>query len=356
MIGERIQLARKASGLSMRNLAERAGISAMAISKYEANKNTPSSGVMLSLSKALGVRTEYFFRQSEIKLKEVEYRKHSKIPRKVLDQIEGEVIEQMERFFQLEEFLPVMPVEKFSLPKGLKAKIDSYSDIEKISNLFRKSWGLGCNPIPDLTDALEERGIKVFLSSIPHDDKFDGLAAQVNGIPVIVVGKDWPGDRQRFTLAHELGHLALAGRLPDDLDEEKAANRFASAFLVPESEAIKELGESRSRLEPVELCILKETYGLSMRGWIYRASDLGILNKSDARKMWGYFRRNNWVKNEPGSPYPSEQPKLFKQLVFHALAEDLISESRAADLLSMPLIDFRKLRKVGSCEQEALYQ
>jgi len=312
--------------------------------------------VLLSLSKALGVRTEYFFRQGKINLKEVDYRKHSKLPRKVLDQIEGEVIEQIERFFQLEEFLPTMPVKKFSLPRGLKAKIESYNDIEEISNLFRRSWGLGSNPIPDLTDTLEERGIKVFLSSIPHDARFDGLAAQVDGIPVIVVGKDWPGDRQRFTLAHELGHMALAGRLSDDLDEEKAANRFASAFLVPRSEAIKELGESRSRFEPAELCILKQTYGLSMRGWIYRASDLGILNKSNAGKMWGYFRRNNWVKNEPGKPYPHEEPKLFKQLVFHALAEDLIGESRAAELLRMPLIDFRKLRKVGSCEQEALNQ
>ena len=131
MIGERIQLARKASGFSMRDLAERAGISAMAISKYEANKNTPSSGVLLSLSKALGVRTEYFFRQSEIMLKEVDYRKHYKLPRKVLDQIEGEVIEQIECFFQLEEFLPVMPVEKFSDRKSTRLN-SSHTDISRM--------------------------------------------------------------------------------------------------------------------------------------------------------------------------------------------------------------------------------
>ena len=49
----------------------------------------------------------------------------------------------------------------------------------------------------------------------------------------------WPGndkarpERQRFTLAHELGHLMLEGRLADGLDEEKACNRFAGAFLAP---------------------------------------------------------------------------------------------------------------------------
>ena len=71
MIGERIQQARKASGFSMRDLAEKAGISAMAISKYENNKSTPSSGVLLALAKALGVRTEYFFRQVSVKLENV---------------------------------------------------------------------------------------------------------------------------------------------------------------------------------------------------------------------------------------------------------------------------------------------
>ena len=91
-----------------------------------------------------------------------------------------------------------------------------------------------------------------------------------------------------------------------------------------------------------------------MRGWIYRASDLAILNQSAARKMWNYFRRNKWVKTEPGEPYPAETPKLFKQLVFHALAEDLIGESKAAELLSMPVVNFRKLRKVVNSGQEAL--
>lgn len=354
MIGNRIQQARKASGLSMRELAQKADISAMSISKYESNKNTPSSGVLLALSKALGVRTEYFFRQANIKLKDVDYRKHSKLPKKILSKIEGDVIEQIERYLELEEFLPISPIKAFSLPKGLKAKIESYDEIESIANSFRKEWGLGCNPIPDLIDTIEERGIKIFQSQILHDEKFDGLAAQVNGTPVIVVGKDWPGDRQRFTLAHELGHLALHGRLTKNLDEEKAAHRFAGAFLVPSKEAIKELGESRNWLEPAELHVLKHSYGLSMRGWIYRASDLGILNQSSSKKMWNYFYQNSWVKTEPGEQLLPEEPKLFKQLVFHALAEDLIGESKAAELLHMPIINFRKLRKVDFSEQEAI--
>jgi len=356
MIGDRIKQARKASGLSMRALAEQAGISAMAISKYENNKSTPSSGVLIALSQILDVSVDYFFRQAKVELKEVEYRKHSRLPKKTISRIEGDVIEQIERYQDLEELLPVSPISRFQMPKGLPGNVDDYDDIETIAEKVRKAWGLGSNPIPDLIDTLEERGIKVFQSNILHDDRFDGLASQVDGTPVIVVGKDWPGDRQRFTLAHELGHLILGGRLADTLDEEKAANRFAGAFLVPASEARKELGNSRKWLEPVELCMLKQSYGLSMRAWIYRASDLGILNTSASRRMWEYFRSNGWVKTEPGEQYPSEQPKLFKQLVFHALAEDLVSDTRAAELLGKNMTDFRKLRMAGCREQEAVNQ
>ena len=354
MIGERIKQARKASGLSMRALAERAEVSAMAISKYENNKSTPSSGVLIALAEQLGVNVEYFFRQAKVELRKVEYRKHSTLPKKTLSKIEGDVIEQIERYMELEELLPVNPISNFRAPRGLPARINEYDAIEAIAVKVRKAWGLGDNPVPDLIDTLEERGIKIFQSNVLHNDKFDGLAAQVNGAPVIVVGKDWPGDRQRFTLAHELGHLMLSERLDKSLDEEKAANRFAGAFLVPASEVKKELGEYRNWLEPAELCMLKHSYGLSMRAWIYRASDLGILNTSASRKMWEYFHAKNWVKTEPGEQYPAENPKLFKQLVFHALAEDLIGDSKAAELLGLNISSFRKLRMVGCRAKETI--
>ena len=355
MIGDRILQARKAAGLSMRALAERAQISAMAISKYETNKSTPSSGVLLSLADALGVRVEYFFRTSKVQLKEVEYRKHSKLPKKTLDQIEGDVIEQIERFLELEEFLPVSPIELFTLPDDLPF-VESYDDIEHVAGLVRHAWGLGNNPIPDLIDTLEEKGIKVFQSNALHGEQFDGLAAQVDGTPVVVVGRDWPGDRQRFTLAHELGHLVLADRLAQDMDEEKAANRFAGAFLVPASEVIKELGNRRKWLDPIELCILKSSYGLSMQGWMHRAHDLSILSEVAYKNMWRYFNQKNWRKKEPGEQYKPEKPKLFMQLVFHACAEDLITESKAAELLGKSISEFRSIRNAGFCEPAAINQ
>lgn len=353
MIGNRIQLARKAAGLSLRALAERAGVSHTAISKYEKGTATPSSGVLLALAHALGVRVEYFFRTGQVNLKEVEYRKHSRLPKKVFDMVEGEVVEQVERFLELQDYFPSRVVPPFAVPAGLPERVDTMEEVEEVALQVRRTWGLGQNPVPVLTDMLEERGILVFQCEALHDGKFDGLAADVDGFPVVVVGREWPGDRQRFTLAHELGHLILKGRLAEHLDEEKAADRFAGAFLAPAPEVRKELGETRTRLEPRELCMLKSAYGLSMGAWLLRARDLGILSETAYLRMVKIFRSRGWHKEEPCEEYPQEKPQLFEQMVFHALAEDLVTESKAAELLAMPLMDFHALRNMDRANAAA---
>lgn len=352
MIGARIKQARKAAGLSLRALAENADVTAMAISKYEAGKSTPSSGVLLSLAKALGVRTEYFFRPVKIELQEVEYRKHSRLPKKALRKIEGDITEQIERFIELEQLLPNGPVQAFKLPDNLRATVSTLDEIENVATELRDAWNLGVDPIPVLTDMLEERGVKVFQSeAIPGD--FDGMAAKVNGIPVIVVSSKAPGDRQRFTMAHELGHLVLSSRLAAEIDIETASNRFAGAFLVPAAEVRKELGERRNWLEPQELAALKKAYGLSMQAWMHRAKDLGILPETRYVEMRKYFSKQDWNKTEPGKQCPPEYPQLFEQLVYRALGQDLIGESKAAELLRLPLSEFQKKRNMKGASAAA---
>ena len=78
---------------------------------------------------------------------------------------------------------------------------------------------------------------------------------------VWVVSTHSSGDRQRFTLAHELGHLVLHGRLAEGIDEEKACNQFAGAFLLPKSGVLQHLGTFRRHLELQELFLLKVIFG-----------------------------------------------------------------------------------------------
>lgn len=346
MFNTRLHRARKAAGLSLRDLGERVGVSHASIKKYEDGDAMPSSDILLQLARALQVRTEYFFRPDPVVLESIEYRKRSSLPKKRLDAITHEVLDQIERRIELENLFPQSPVKSFAPVEEINDQMTSIDQIEDVADRVRSAWNLGFDPIPDLIDVLETNGIRVFMIEADTENKFDGLAARVSGMPIVVVGRHWPGDRQRFTLAHELGHLMLEGRLAQDLDEEKACNRFAGAFLFPRESVRQELGGHRNAIELKELGLLKEEFGLSMAGILYRARDLDIISHAYREDQAKLFRFKGWFRKEPGQDYPAEKAHIFEQLVFHALAEDYIGESKAAELMNMPLQQFRRVRSM----------
>lgn len=346
MFGERLKRARSAAGLSMKELSLRAGVSANMIKKYEHDESMPSSGVLIKMSRALGVRNEYFFRPTKYELKGIEYRKRSSTPIKVLNQIKADVLDQAERWMELSNLWPNYPIPKFSKPKFSVDTINEYYQIEAIANELRDKWELGIQPIASVIDILEAHGIVVIITNVDTTAKFDGFQASVGCTPIIVISSKWPGDRQRFTLAHELGHLILDGMISCSLDEEKACNRFAGAFLFPEISVRQSLGSKRRNLEVQELYLLKKDYGMSMMAIIYRAADLGIISDMTRKNLFMHFSINKWRSCEPGDRYPSETTSLFVQLVFRGLGENILSESKAAELLGMSLINFHDVRKL----------
>ncbi len=346
MIGERIKRARAAAGLSMQALGQQVGVSANMIKKYEHDESMPSSGVLIKLAKALGVRSEYFFRPVQVELGDVEYRKRSRTSKRLLDHIHADVLDQAERWHELANLWPNFPVADFALPEGLPGEVHTLDEVDAIADRIREAWELGTNPIPDLIDELESRGILVITTEVDEQAKFDGLQAKIAGTPVIVVSANWSGDRQRFTLAHELGHLILHGRLAAEVNEERACNRFAGAFLLPATEIRQQLGWTRKRLEVQELYLLKQEYGLSMQGCLYRAMDMGIIRPSVHLSLLKFFAKQGWKKNEPGEPCPPEATLTFQQLVYRALGEGIIGESKAAELLGVSLMQFHQERKL----------
>ncbi len=350
MFAERLIRARKAAGLSMSALAMEVGVSANAIKKYEHGDNMPTSSNLLKLSKALQVRTEYFFRPIKIELKGIEYRKRANTSQKLLNKISGDVMEQAERWTELLSFYPdpVKPIPSFTLPKNLPAKISTPEDIEAIADLMRKKWELGFNPIPDMVDTLESRGVMIISTCVEASKKFDGLAGGIDNTPVVVISTHQPGDRQRFTLAHELGHLVLHNRLAEGMNEEKACNHFAGAFLLPQQALLQHLGSNRSAIEAQELFMLKHEFGMSMMGILLRAGQCDVISHNLQRGYFMQFNKLGWRTEEPGTPYPDEGTYLFKQLVYRALGEDYIGESKAAELLGVSLSGFHKERRLGA--------
>lgn len=350
MFAVRLNRARKAAGLSMSALASEIGVSANAIKKYEHGENMPSSTNLIKLAQALNVRSEYFFRPIKIDLKGVEYRKKANTQQKLLDQINGDVMNQAELWTELLDLYPdsVKPVPQFSLPKSLPSHVSTADDIEATADLMRTEWALGFNPIPDMVDTLESKGVMIICSSVEAKKKFDGLAGNIDRTPVIVISTHQPGDRQRFTLAHELGHLVLHGRLIEDMDEEKACNHFAGAFLFPKQAVFQHLGLNRHAIEGQELYLLKHEFGISMMAILMRLGQCGVLSENVQKQYFIRFNKQGWRTKEPAEPYPKEDTYLFKQLVYRALGEDYIGESKASELMGMSLLSFHKERKLGA--------
>ena len=343
MLGKRIQRARKALGLSLRDLGEQIALSHAAVKKYEDNEVIPSSDILIKLAKALHVRVEYFFRPEHFTLKNIHYRKHADLPERQLEQITAKILDQIERRIELENLFPTAPVQAFSV-KNLPKTISKIEEVESLADQVRNQWSLGLDPIPDLIDLFEKHGIKVFEIDSDRHPKIDGLYAEVNDMPVVVVGDQRPGDRQRFTLAHELGHLILDKRLAPKLDIEDCCNRFAGAFLLPKKSLLNILGEYRTSIEPQELSMIKQEYGISMTCVLHRAEDNKIISSVLYRQIRTEFNARGWSKSEPGKRYPRETTHIFEQMIFHALAEEYIGESKAAELMNMPLESFRSLR------------
>lgn len=338
-IGSRIQQARKMRSLSLRELGDRADLSAQAISKYERGLDTPGSGALLRLSRALDVSIEFFLRPRRVLEIRPDYRKRSSFPRKLEVSLQATILDWLDRYLEAEELRSPDGLE-FVYPEGFPREVASPGEIERAALDLREAWKLGWDPIENLTELLEDRGIRV--GSVESEERFDACTflAEADGkkLPVVVARRGGPGDRQRFSLAHELGHLMIRATREDEA--EAAMNRFAGAFLAPEPAARFELGGPRRHLDLYELHLLKHKYGLSMQGWIYRAKDVGLLSDSRAASLFRTFRIRGWHRQEPGDAVPAEHPTRFERLVVQALAEDLISEGRAAELLGKPLQRF----------------
>jgi Zn-dependent peptidase ImmA (M78 family) len=92
-----------------------------------------------------------------------------------------------------------------------------------------------------VTEICRMLGIQIKLYK-PQDDN-DGMSLILNEVPMILVGSNSSGGRQRFTAAHEMGHILLGhvGKYelvsrepsPSDSPIEQAANVFASRLLAP---------------------------------------------------------------------------------------------------------------------------
>ncbi len=339
MIGKRLKMARDAAGMSLRDLeAAIKLVSAQAIGKYERDEMMPSSNVLLALAKHLSVSPEYLLSSQEITLEGVDFRKSAAAAAKEERAVEAMVLDHVERYLQIEDLVPGQD-NLWVSPKSTFFSIGSIEQAEEAAESLRKLWKLGIDPIPMLAELLEEKGIKVVTLVLP--ESVSGSKALVkrrknSDVPVVVVNAAHNGERQRFTLAHELAHLILKfdSSLAHD-KQEKAADRFAGAFLMAKEMLLSLFGQKRSSVSLGELMEIKKLFKVSVAAIVVRCRQLDIISGQAFSSLWGQIKAMNLNALDTKEPNSIEKevPNRMQRLCFRAVTEGLISDAKAASAL-----------------------
>jgi Zn-dependent peptidase ImmA (M78 family) len=227
-------------------------------------------------------------------------------------------------------------------------QLNDVHDSEKLAQDVRQAWKLGYDPIPNVTELLEEKGLKVLTVRLPQ--RISGFTCHVGrgetaeALPVIVVNDLFTLERRRFTLAHELAHCLIDGDSVRTVDEEKAATMFAGAFLMSREHLLREVGKHRNALGYNELIELKHLYRVSGAALLMRLRQLDVISESTLVYAFQSIARN-WRSKEPEQLESEskrgmlERPQRFMRLCYRALAEGLISLPKATELLQLPAVE-----------------
>ena len=306
--GGRIKQARELKRFTQAELGRRIGIENQSvIAHLESGRYEPSSDLLSAIALQTGFPLAFFTSgpTAEFSQGSLAFRARSKLSAKDKSQIcrYAELAHEMwETFSQEVRQRPVR------LPR-----IDEPP--EYAAQLMRAALNIPPDaPVKDLIHVLEQFGVRVLRIPLSLDacDAFSLWTGESSPCPVLVVLSGKPGDRQRYTVAHELRHLSYAPK-GSIQDIERDADRFAAEFLLPEKVIRQELHP------PVVLSTiapLKPRWGCSMQALIRRARDLDIITERQYHHLMRQMTLKGWRKQEPPNlDIPAEKPRVFRKTV-----------------------------------------
>lgn len=321
---------RVARGLTQSSLAKASGISQATISKVESGLIDLDAQRWGDLSRALDAPVALLATKvnNPAGRAVVFHRKRSSLPVSVANRLRAELdLLHMQVAALLGHTIPVR-IERIALPP------DGYVTPEEIAQQIRRELGVPPGPVRDLVGLLESVGIAVVRRDL-GSVKVDALMSWPPGSrPVVLLGAHAPGDRQRFSVAHEMGH-AVMHELPSD-NQETEADRFAAEFLMPRAD----IGSQLRDVTLAKLARLKPEWGVSMAALLRRARDLAQISDSVYRRLSIELSSAGYRTREPVE-VPGEEPHLVRDRVFQLLGSGN-SPRALADSVSMTEDDFAR--------------
>lgn len=307
LVGQRIRRLRHVAGIGQTDFAEMAGIASGSVSKLE-NGRMPLSQELLS-DVAASLRCTADFLSMPLELAPTTrpwLRAYADAPKRIVDQMVDDCTTAMEAIVGLKLKLKpdVMPlftgdlmdqsaIEDFAVDVRVAAGLH---DNDVVGNSVRAAERLGCIVLPMPDELGRHVGI-----SVRVDDRTAMICLgrwTAEGTPV-------SGDRQRFTVAHEIGHLALHSGVgaPMTAEEasliEKQAHAFAGAFLAPGDAMLDALAELGGRVTLQTLARIKQHWGVSIKALVTRFQNLGVIDADHARSLFKQISARGWNKSEP---------------------------------------------------------
>jgi len=328
---ERLIQARTSLGITRVALATLVGVSPATISYWEKGTQCPEEEKLQALSDAIKFPTSwflkdvpnhgnspYFYRTLDTSTKAA--REMAKVRLNWVAEIAG----------TLSNWVNWPPVR---IPFSRESSIFKITDaeIEQLAQECRKAWGLGLHPIEDIILTLENAGVICARDEIGYI-KMDGVShwSQLDGKPYIFITSDKAnGIRNRFDVAHELGHLVLHRYVDDQTlkknhkEIERQANYFAGCFLLPAESFSSEI--KWPTLE--NFLYLKRRWKVSVAAMIMRSHQLDIIDDDQKLRLMKSRSKRGWVKGEPyDDMIPFETPRLLNRAVKMLVNEGVLSK------------------------------
>lgn len=307
--GQRLTMARQLAGLKKSQLAGLVEMSPASVTGWESGAKQPNRATVAKLALALKVEPKFFSGGAPTLVGRPHFRSLRSTPQIAQDeaqaygQLVAEITGLVDNTVELPEVL---------LPERAVDADERAGTPEDAARYAREFFGVPSGPVQHTVRLAERAGVVVVFSE-PGIAAIDAFSLHAATRPLIVLNpvKD-DYYRQRFDVAHELGHLIMHDDSePGGKVQEDQANRFAAEFLMPADQIRSMLPSSTVGRAWTNLAALKEHWGVSLAALLYRSRALGVMGDVSYRNAMIRMSQNGWRRAEPGRTSTLEMPSML---------------------------------------------